>query len=98
MYFKKEGGKNSGSIYLRGCPVRLDPEDPAVILIQTGGFATNEEGGGNAGIDTRLTLVCACVWLISFCSSITEERLWMLRATSAMEAARWKEDLDFYSS
>lgn len=36
LYYKKEGGKNVGSIYLRGCPVRLDPEDAAVILIQTG--------------------------------------------------------------
>jgi len=62
LYFKKEGGKNAGSIYLRGCPVRLDLDDPAVILIQT------------------------------------EGRMWMLRASSAMEAARWKEDLEFYSS
>eukprot|EP00051_Salpingoeca_urceolata_P007194 m.95448 g.95448 ORF g.95448 m.95448 type:complete len:1713 (-) comp15154_c1_seq2:26-5164(-) len=34
-WFKKEGGKNVGAIYLRGTRIRSDPEDPTVILIQT---------------------------------------------------------------
>eukprot|EP00730_Choanoeca_flexa_P004949 TRINITY_DN11846_c5_g1_i1.p1 TRINITY_DN11846_c5_g1~~TRINITY_DN11846_c5_g1_i1.p1 ORF type:complete len:1636 (+),score=587.46 TRINITY_DN11846_c5_g1_i1:537-4910(+) len=59
-FYKKEGGKNQGSIYLRNCPVRLDPDDATVVLVQT------------------------------------EERLYTLRASSAMEAARWKEDMSFY--
>eukprot|EP00041_Stephanoeca_diplocostata_P030119 m.902641 g.902641 ORF g.902641 m.902641 type:complete len:1581 (+) comp23691_c0_seq5:300-5042(+) len=34
-YFKKKQGKNAGSIFLKGSPSRLDPEDPNTILIET---------------------------------------------------------------
>lgn len=35
-YYKKEGGKNLGSVFLKGCSVRLDPEDPTALLLQSG--------------------------------------------------------------
>ncbi|XP_022802689.1 uncharacterized protein LOC111340162 isoform X4 [Stylophora pistillata] len=35
-YYKKaDGGKPINSIYLRGCPLEIDPNDPLVILIKT---------------------------------------------------------------
>lgn len=49
-YYKKEGGKNVGSIYLRGCPVRLDPDDNTTLLIQAGELVlarvVSLDGGG----------------------------------------------------
>jgi hypothetical protein len=42
-YYKKQGGKNSDAIYLRGCTVRVDPDDNAIVLLQTGELL----GGGN---------------------------------------------------
>ena len=35
-YYKKEGGKNVGSIYLRGSTARVDPADACVFIIQSG--------------------------------------------------------------
>ncbi|KAL9974456.1 hypothetical protein ACROYT_G011488 [Oculina patagonica] len=35
-YYKKpDGGKPINSIYLRGCPVEIDPNDPCVVLVKT---------------------------------------------------------------
>lgn len=34
-YYKKQGGKNSDAIYLRGCTVRIDPDDNSIVLLQT---------------------------------------------------------------
>jgi hypothetical protein len=32
------------------------------------------------------------------CAGVPEERLHTIRATSAMEAAKWKEDMEYYSA
>ena len=32
-YFKKEGGKNAGSVFLKVCTVRVDPDDRNTILL-----------------------------------------------------------------
>lgn len=35
-YYKKaDGGKPINSIYLRGCPLEIDPNDPLIVLIKT---------------------------------------------------------------
>ena len=35
-YYKKpDGGKPINSIYLRGCPVEIDPSDSCVVLVKT---------------------------------------------------------------
>jgi len=34
-YYKKQGGKNSGSVYLQGCSLAIDTEDPCVVLIKS---------------------------------------------------------------
>ena len=34
-YYKKEGGKNAGSVFLKGCPVSADPDDPTTFLVPT---------------------------------------------------------------
>eukprot|EP00040_Diaphanoeca_grandis_P019053 m.100347 g.100347 ORF g.100347 m.100347 type:complete len:225 (+) comp27239_c0_seq3:1390-2064(+) len=36
-YFKKQDGKNAGSIFLKGSPVRMDKNDKSMIRIDTGG-------------------------------------------------------------
>lgn len=35
-YYKKEGGKNQGSVYLRGCRVTMDKDDKLTLLLQAG--------------------------------------------------------------
>ena len=35
-YKKKEDDKPTGSIFLKGCPTRIDPEDKLNILMQSG--------------------------------------------------------------
>ena len=34
-YYKKEGGKNAGSVFLKGCPARVDADDSTTFLVET---------------------------------------------------------------
>ena len=34
-YYKKQGGKNAGSVFLKGAPSKVDPEDPTTFLVET---------------------------------------------------------------
>ena len=34
-YYKKEGGRNVGNIFLKGCPVGVAPDDPCIFFVQS---------------------------------------------------------------
>ena len=36
-YYKKEGGKNAGSVFLKGAPARIEMAHPDIIKIDTEG-------------------------------------------------------------
>eukprot|EP00911_Craspedida_sp_UC1_P003024 UC1_evm6s2203 len=61
-YYKKEGGKSAGSIYLRGTTCRLDPDSSTTVFLQT------------------------------------EDRLYIFKATSGVEATEWRDDISWYTA
>lgn len=74
-YYKKaDGGKPINSIYLRGCPLEIDPNDPLIVLIKTDDrdwslrAATTEE---------------ACAWKEAM-SFYTDKRNWRLTNNSGI--------------